>query len=578
MRLKSLKNGVQISAEIRIDSPLESHQGIATYLGSHDRHGHVLVHIFSEVDDALDTPLDILTHAASFYKDYLGIPAECGSYEEFFYFCETFPLGEYMFEWLERRERVMPDEAIKRVISLLKVLMAAHRDGIFHGRVTPKSLLLERTGEAFSLRLMGLGIAQVIPPSRQFDLDWFNYSFDLEGMDAIAVDIYGVAIILMGLVCGESGIDSFEATGLLPQPFRAGLLQQAMERALSLRPDAYATLLAFSQDLEVALLELDTKKGEMYIGDLVGFESAVRSVTSITKVSASGGHTSGEWSNLVDHLEGEERSSLLVSLTSLATLPVMKEDEDEDEDVTHVTSLPEAVLGMRRIHAKHMDEASSEDKRVRKLRAEAGHHDDEEALTNRSASYDKMAQKNAALSDGAVSGLDMAASESGLNKSSSCQVSNIQIAEALADDCEYDDEEEGPTRIMARPNYYSVSVSPKKEPEEKKETHALVSSLVSENISAFPLAEMKERIRKAEVKVAENEIGLNILYDEPEVEAPAQANETILPPLPPTQSLAPEGSSTHLNRRQKRMILKIVTICLVLMIFLLMVGIVWRYA
>lgn len=562
MRLRSLKNGVQISSDIRIDSPLESHRGIATYLASHKQYGHALVHILPDFDDSAEKPLDVLAKAAEFYRNNLGIQAECGVYEEFIYFCETFPLGEYMFEWLERHERVTATEAIKRVIQLLKTLTAAHEQGLFHGRITPKSLLLERTGDAFGLRLMGLGVSQVMPPSMQFDLDWFDYSFDLEGMDAIAVDIYGVAIVLMGLVCGESGIDSFEASGLLPPPFRSGLLQQAMERALALRSDAYASLLAFSIDLEAALLEIDNKEGEMYIGDLVGYESAVRSVTSISNMADVGGQPSGEWSSLVDHLEGEERSSLLFSLTSLTALPAIH-DDDEDEDVTHVSALPDSVLGMRRIHSKHAEADTDNDQRARKLRAEAGNHDAEEASTNRSASFDKLSQdagRNAATDAFGVA----------LSDEKSQKLSEIQAAETELDDFDEDDEDEGPTRIMARPNYLTVSVTPKKESEAKKVASELIESLAEEK-EDNGIAAMTARILKAVVTEADIEVGSDTQYevpDEPEPPAPAA------PPLLPGNDAHHEKTQALAKKRkQKRVIMGIIiTALLIVIIFLLIVS------
>ena len=566
MRLRSLKSGEQISADIRIDSPLESHRGIATYLASHKQYGHALVHILPDFDDAAEKPLDILKKSAAFYQNNLGIQAECGVYEEFLYFCETFPLGEYMFEWLERHERVSPNEAIKRVIQLLKTLTAAHDVGLYHGRVTPKSILLERTGDAFQLRLMGLGVSQVMAPSMRFDLDWFDYSFDLEGMDAVAVDIYGVAIVLMGLVCGESGIDSFEASGLLPTPFRSGILQQAMERALALRSDAYASLLAFSIDLEAALLELDNKEGEVYIGDLVGFESAVRSVTSISNLPAVGPDTSGQWSSLVDNLGGEERSSLLFSLASLTAIPAIH-DED-DEDVTHVTSMPETILGMRRIHSKHSENESLNDQRAKKIRAENGEHDAEEAATNRSSSYDKLSKKTDASQHLAQEAHDINTADFSLNDAVSQKLSDIQAVEMELEDFE-DDEDDGPTRIMARPNYSTVSVTPKKEAEEKKENEASASGSTEETAPSDPVADMADRILHAEVTVADNEIREDTQYEEEEIAVP----EPIAPPpLPkPAQPSLPLQLK-NLNRKQKRAILCIVIGALILVMIILIIS------
>ena len=114
-------------------------------------------------------------------------------------------------------------------------------------------------------------------------------------------------------------IDSFEATGLLPTPLRGGLLQQTMERALALRMDVYSSVLAFSLDLEAALLEIDDRQGEVYVGDLVGFEPAVRSLSGTISEEQRCAEPS-VWSSMFDTLEQEERSSILCSLTSLTAI------------------------------------------------------------------------------------------------------------------------------------------------------------------------------------------------------------------------------------------------------------------
>ncbi len=538
MRLRSLQSGVKISSDITINSQLESHRGIATYLASHRKYGHALVHILPDFSEDSDvSPLSTLEKAAEFYRKELNIDAECGVYEEFLYFSETFPLGEYMFEWLERRERVILKEAIKRVIGLLKTLTAAHAQGLFHGRITPKSILLERTGDAFGIRLMGLGVAQVLTKNMRFDLDWFDYSFELDGMDEIAVDIYGVAIILMGLVSGEAGIDSFESSGLLPQQFRTGILQTSMERALALRIDAYSTLLGFSQDLEAALLELDGKEGEVFVGDLVGFESAIRSVTSLTSLPALEQKESGVWSSLVDNLEGAEKSSLLCSLTSLTALPAVG-DDDEGNEVTHVTSLPDPVLGLRRIHSKRTDESTSSEKRAKQSRAERSDNLSEEESTNRSnvarddeedenlshaaASSDAHQAVRSSTSSPRISSPGIVLSDEASKKLAAIQDLENETEDDIGDD-------EAPTRVMARPNYFSISGSTK----EQSASSAVLEIIDSNNRETSDSQEMKqaednrnamlERVRNAVVKEGDFEVRGDFLYPEApeESEAPA---------------------------------------------------------
>ncbi len=479
MRLRELPNGVQISAELRLDSPLYTHNGIAQYLASDSELGHALLHIMPDFEE---NSLETLERVVSFYEEVLNVKARCGRYEEFLYFSEPFPLGEYMFEWLERRERVSLPDAIKRIISLLKTLDNAHSRGIYHGRITPQTVLLERSGEAFGLRMLGLGIAQSLTPSMKCDIDWFDYTFDLEGMTPAAVDIYGLAIILMGLVSGESGIDSFESTGLLPQALRGGILQQAMERALALRIDAYSNVLAFSLDLEAALLELDDRQGEVYVGDLVGFESAVRSITSISEEPGQT-ENSGIWSSMFDTLEQEERSSLLCSLTSLTAIKPV--DEDEDDDVTRITSLPKSVLSLQRIKSAHL-------------------HEEDEGVTSvlSSLNVDETGTTVSAPDDGEeITGNLSAAAKEGF--------ANLLSMEAeLETDSEEDD---SPTRVMMRPTYESITVVPEPKPEEVPGIEEATESIEADE---NPIAAMEKRIRNSEVTESDFELGHDVLYDE----------------------------------------------------------------
>ncbi len=559
MRLRTLKRGILLTSDITIDTPLESHRGIATYFATHKKHGHVLVHLLPDFDESAESPIKILERAVSFYRDTLHLEAGCGVYEELLYFWEPFPLGEYMFEWLERRERVVRSEAIKRIIALLKTLDEAHAAGLFHGRITPKSVLMERTGDAFGIRLMGLGVSQAMIESMQFDIDWLDYMFDLEGMDSVDVDIFGIAIILMGLVCGESGIDSFEQTGLLPMPFRDGMLQTAMERALALRVDAYDSILAFTQDLEAALLEIDGKEGEMYVGDLVGYESAIRSVTSVTRRTAPDAHDSGAWSSLVDTLEGDEKSSLLCSLTSLAAIPAIKDDEDE-ADVTHVSSVPDSVLMMRRIRSGHAEKASESEVRAKKLRAQNGDYSGEDDSTNRSGTPEAIGRKQLDAYDKKLASIVSQEIElepedsqehtcidhiplrnSGtveLSPSAQKKLAQIQSLEAETD--VFEGEDESPTRVMTRPNYLSVS------PKDASKQKTIIEAAKDETIDGTDKREnpvkkfieenheWKERILKATVKEAEFEIGIDVHYADADCAAIPDPNAPVVsqPPAP----------------------------------------------
>ena len=351
MQITEIKKGTRVSDDIRTDSFLELSGDVAQYLASDDTYGHALLHIMpAEGHDE-----EALKKTAQFQSETLHNEVRCGKYDDTIFFSEPFPLGEFMFEWLERRERVAIAEAIKRIIKLLHVLQKAHENQIFHGHITPKTILMQRTSDAFELRIMGLGVAQALPKGEQLNIDWFDYTFDLEGMTPQAVDIYGTAIVLMGLVSGEQGIDNFEATGLLPPIFRGGILQQAMERALALRIDTYSEVLTFTQDLEASLLEIDAKEGEVYVGDLVGFESAIKSLASISEEHHAIHENSGIWSSLVNTLEQEERSSLLYSLTSLTSIKAIDKDatDDDEEDVTCISTIPQSVLGLRRIKSSH---------------------------------------------------------------------------------------------------------------------------------------------------------------------------------------------------------------------------------
>ena len=510
MRLRELKSGTRLCPEIRLNAHLDTHNGIARYLASDTENGHVLVHVIPDFENDSFAQIE---KVAAFYRSDLNCDVRCGHFEEFLYFSEPFPLGEFMFEWLERRERVPLPDALKRIITLLKTLHNAHSKGIYNGRITPQSLLMERSDLAFGLRMMGFGVSQALNDSMKNDIDWFDYTFDLEGMNAAAVDIYGVAIILMGLVSGEAGIDSFEATGLLPQSLRGGILQTAMERALALRIDSYPNILAFSQDLEAALLELDERQGEVFVGDLVGFESAVRSIPSYADEPLDfDSDASGVWHAMFDSLEQEERSSLLCSLTSLTAVKV---DEDEDDDVTRITSLPDTVLGMQRIKTHHARE-------------------DEEDVTSEKAPSEKLEATSVIKMDDVEDNsessdkTEAASPESSgpkLNPASAEKLANIQSLEAELDD---DIEDDAPTRVMMRPNYFQVTSG-----EPSKGVASSIEEVIQSNQEETdPVAKMAARIRQENVEVSDWELKHDVYYDEkdpvafpPEPEAPADEKD-----------------------------------------------------
>ncbi len=485
MRLRELKNGVQICPEITLDSLLYTHNSIALYLASDTDSGHTLVHLLPDIEDA---SLEVLQKVVEFYKDNLKLETRCGRFEEFLYFSEPFPLGEYMFEWLERRERVALPEALKRIISLLKILQQAHEKDIYNGRITPQSVLLERSGVAFGLRMMGLGVAQALPPSLRYDIDWFDYTFDLEGMSPVAVDIYGIAIILMGLVSGESGIDSFEATGLLPQSLRGGILQQAMERALALRIDAYPTILAFSLDLEAALLEIDDRQGEVYVGDLVGFESAIKSISSIHEEKP---ENSGVWSSMFETLEQNERSSLLCSLTSLTAIPAL--GPEDDDDITKVTTLPQALVGMQRIKSAHQHE---DECKTDILAAPMALQDEVDNSSAEAAEVDNSSAEAAPE--------EQAPAQPDKPEDKFASIKNLE-AELQSDD----EEDDAPTRVMMRPNYATISFG---------QTGQGVNSSIEEVIKnssseRATVTTMLDRIQQATVIEFECELKHDIQYD-----------------------------------------------------------------
>lgn len=489
MQLRELSGGTRICPEIQLNSIFYSHNHVVSYLALDDIIGHSLVHLIP----AEGSSLAALEKVVQFYRNILNIETRCGQFEEFLYFSEPFPLGEFMFEWLERRERVSLADALKRVVSFLKILTQAHERGIYHGRITPQSILLERTDMTLSLRMMGLGSAQALNIPEKYDIDWFDYTFDLEGMTPAAIDIYGVAIILMGLVSGEQGIDSFESTGLLPQPLRGGMIQQAMERALALRIDAYASVLDFSLDLEAAMLEVDERQGEVYVSDLVGFESAVRSIASISRENNIT-QQSGEWNAIVDTLEQAERSSLLCSLTSLTAIKPVTLDE-EDDDVTCVTSLPQQVLGMQRIKTAH-------------LHNETGETTDDFTRPSSAVPNDGDLTHPAAMSP--------------------------LIGSNDYDD--EDDEDDTPTRVMMRPTYTTISFGQEAAPGVQSSIEAVLEASSTEVIEESPIVKMEKRIRNAVVAEMDRVLLPSVFY-EPEIVEPTPQPEPQPEPQPAAKNL-----------------------------------------
>lgn len=542
MQITEIKKGTRVSDDIRTDSFLELSGDVAQYLASDDTYGHALLHIMpAEGHDE-----EALKKTAQFQSETLHNEVRCGKYDDTIFFSEPFPLGEFMFEWLERRERVAIAEAIKRIIKLLHVLQKAHENQIFHGHITPKTILMQRTSDAFELRIMGLGVAQALPKGEQLNIDWFDYTFDLEGMTPQAVDIYGTAIVLMGLVSGEQGIDNFEATGLLPPIFRGGILQQAMERALALRIDTYSEVLTFTQDLEASLLEIDAKEGEVYVGDLVGFESAIKSLASISEEHHAIHENSGIWSSLVNTLEQEERSSLLYSLTSLTSIKAIDKDatDDDEEDVTCISTIPQSVLGLRRIKSSHAsgDVAALVDEKTHVSKTEIPQ-----------ASDDSPREKTTPSTPAPQKPIDV---DTRTSQDKLAEIQNLE-SQIKTDD---GDEDDAPTRVVQRPNYISIRV-----PSSEHDTDSLKKAAESSAIDGeaapqiSPLEAMKDRIAKATVIEHAGIIKPDVFYDtgeDPEeaIDTPsdesqngdAQASNT--PEMPqPRRTEQPKPRSTQPN-------------------------------
>lgn len=496
MQITEIKKGTRVSDDIRTDSFLELSGDVAQYLASDDTYGHALLHIMpAEGHDE-----EALKKTAQFQSETLHNEVRCGKYDDTIFFSEPFPLGEFMFEWLERRERVAIAEAIKRIIKLLHVLQKAHENQIFHGHITPKTILMQRTSDAFELRIMGLGVAQALPKGEQLNIDWFDYTFDLEGMTPQAVDIYGTAIVLMGLVSGEQGIDNFEATGLLPPIFRGGILQQAMERALALRIDTYSEVLTFTQDLEASLLEIDAKEGEVYVGDLVGFESAIKSLASISEEHHAIHENSGIWSSLVNTLEQEERSSLLYSLTSLTSIKAIDKDatDDDEEDVTCISTIPQSVLGLRRIKSSHAsgDVAALVDEKTHVSKTEIPQ-----------ASDDSPREKTTPSTPAPQKPIDV---DTRTSQDKLAEIQNLE-SQIKTDD---GDEDDAPTRVVQRPNYISIRVPSSEHDSDSLKKAAESSAIDGEAAPQIsPLEAMKDRIAKATVIEHAGIIKPDVFYD-----------------------------------------------------------------
>ena len=542
MQITEIKKGTRVSDDIRTDSFLELSGGVAQYLASDDTYGHALLHIMpAEGHDE-----EALKKTAQFQSETLHNEVRCGKYDDTIFFSEPFPLGEFMFEWLERRERVAIAEAIKRIIKLLHVLQKAHENQIFHGHITPKTILMQRTSDAFELRIMGLGVAQALPKGEQLNIDWFDYTFDLEGMTPQAVDIYGTAIVLMGLVSGEQGIDNFEATGLLPPIFRGGILQQAMERALALRIDTYSEVLTFTQDLEASLLEIDAKEGEVYVGDLVGFESAIKSLASISEEHHAIHENSGIWSSLVNTLEQEERSSLLYSLTSLTSIKAIDKDatDDDEEDVTCISTIPQSVLGLRRIKSSHAsgDVAALVDEKTHVSKTEIPQ-----------ASDDSPREKTTPSTPAPQKPIDV---DTRTSQDKLAEIQNLE-SQIKTDD---GDEDDAPTRVVQRPNYISIRVPSSEHDTDSLKKAAECSAIDGEAAPQIsPLEAMKDRIAKATVIEHAGIIKPDVFYDtgeDPEeaIDTPsdesqngdAQASNT--PEMPqPRRTEQPKPRSTQPN-------------------------------
>ncbi|MCL2326309.1 MAG: hypothetical protein FWC40_07455, partial [Proteobacteria bacterium] len=286
-------------------------------------------------------------------------------------------------------------------------------------------------------------------------------------------------------------------------------------------------------DLEASLLELDVKQGEMYVGGLVGYESAVRSVSGSISEKNQRGEASGIWSSFVDGLEQSERSSLLCSLTSLAAIRAPADEEDEVE-VTRVTSVSEAVLGMRRIQARPAGRRSK------------GHAVAEPA-------------------DQSFSGGRFV-----LGEAASKKLADIQFLE------EEDEEDESPTRVVVRPNYLSVSLT-------SSDGHSTVNALqavLAMDAGPASVPDHRARVLAAEVTEQTYVLGRDVLY--PEEEMPEET-ALDLPPVVPAPGVVPVSGKGALGetkpqpeRRQSKLsrvqVLSVLTLLVVILILAIMVA------
>ena len=313
-----------------------------------------------------------------------------------------------------------------------------------------------------------------------------------------------------------------------------------------MRIDTYSEVLTFTQDLEASLLEIDAKEGEVYVGDLVGFESAIKSLASISEEHHAIHENSGIWSSLVNTLEQEERSSLLYSLTSLTSIKAIDKEatDDDEEDVTCISTIPQSVLGLRRIKSSHAsgDVAALVDEKTHVSKTEIPQ-----------ASDDSPREKTTPSTPAPQKPID---ADTRTSQDKLAEIQNLE-SQIKTDD---GDEDDAPTRVVQRPNYISIRVPSSEHDSDSLKKAAESSAIDGEAAPQIsPLEAMKDRIAKATVIEHAGIIKPDVFYDtgeDPEeaIDTPsdesqngdAQASDT--PEMPqPRRTEQPKPRSTQPN-------------------------------
>jgi len=123
--------------------------------------------------------------------------------------------GETLLEYLRRKRRLTPSEAISILVPLTRALEAAHAAGVIHRDLKPENVILVPDDEGIRVKLLDFGIAKLStndPGPRRtatgspVGTPLYMSPEQARGLEIVdaRTDLYALGVMAYTLVCGES--------------------------------------------------------------------------------------------------------------------------------------------------------------------------------------------------------------------------------------------------------------------------------------------------------------------------------------------------------------------------------------